>query len=114
MCLQQARVRPRQSILRQEANRLEQRGAYLVIQIFGRQLPLPRLQQPFAHRRRKFGHMSDGKSLVGQHERSEEHTSELQSHLNLVCRLLLEKKKETPHSVCVSPNPTVQVRSSRT
>src|SRR5260370_29951228 len=26
-------------------------------------------------------------------KRSEEHTSELQSHLNLVCRLLLEKKK---------------------
>src|SRR5260370_21588718 len=30
--------------------------------------------------------------------RSEEHTSELQSHLNLVCRLLLEKKKRTPAS----------------
>src|SRR5260370_2547951 len=29
--------------------------------------------------------------------RSEEHTSELQSHLNLVCRLLLEKKKENAH-----------------
>src|SRR5260370_32136103 len=28
--------------------------------------------------------------------RSEEHTSELQSHLNLVCRLLLEKKKTQP------------------
>src|SRR5260370_6941792 len=28
------------------------------------------------------------------HVRSEEHTSELQSHLNLVCRLLLEKKKK--------------------
>src|SRR5260370_22890391 len=28
------------------------------------------------------------------HARSEEHTSELQSHLNLVCRLLLEKKKK--------------------
>src|SRR5690242_15067922 len=27
--------------------------------------------------------------------RSEEHTSELQSHVNLVCRLLLEKKKST-------------------
>src|SRR5260370_12901106 len=27
-------------------------------------------------------------------DRSEEHTSELQSHLNLVCRLLLEKKKQ--------------------
>src|SRR2546430_17470826 len=30
--------------------------------------------------------------------RSEEHTSELQSQSNLVCRLLLEKKKKTPHS----------------
>src|SRR5260370_28121119 len=30
-------------------------------------------------------------SQLGQ-SRSEEHTSELQSHLNLVCRLLLEKK----------------------
>src|SRR5260370_20076564 len=29
--------------------------------------------------------------------RSEEHTSELQSHLNLVCRLLLEKKKHRIH-----------------
>src|SRR5438034_1735832 len=28
-------------------------------------------------------------------ERSEEHTSELQSHSDLVCRLLLEKKKKT-------------------
>src|SRR5690242_21520793 len=27
--------------------------------------------------------------------RSEEHTSELQSHVNLVCRLLLEKKNKT-------------------
>src|SRR5260370_32227848 len=31
--------------------------------------------------------------LMGELCRSEEHTSELQSHLNLVCRLLLEKKK---------------------
>src|SRR5205085_12691256 len=30
----------------------------------------------------------------GQHARSEEHTSELQSQSNLVCRLLLEKKKK--------------------
>src|SRR5690242_21625103 len=29
--------------------------------------------------------------------RSEEHTSELQSHVNLVCRLLLEKKKKRTH-----------------
>src|SRR5260370_6070372 len=36
--------------------------------------------------------------------RSEEHTSELQSHLNLVCRLLLEKKKTTR---IVGPNTSV-------
>src|SRR5260370_25950098 len=36
--------------------------------------------------------------LRGLVKRSEEHTSELQSHLNLVCRLLLEKKKNNVHS----------------
>src|SRR2546429_6444618 len=35
--------------------------------------------------------------------RSEEHTSELQSRLHLVCRLLLEKKKTTSKPVTVSP-----------
>src|SRR5260370_29805801 len=34
--------------------------------------------------------------------RSEEHTSELQSHLNLVCRLLLEKKKVQYHHWSIS------------
>src|SRR5437773_8409762 len=32
--------------------------------------------------------------LIAASERSEEHTSELQSHHDLVCRLLLEKKKK--------------------
>src|SRR5256885_12010005 len=36
--------------------------------------------------------------VLPQIERSEEHTSELQSPCNLVCRLLLEKKKTTPRS----------------
>src|SRR5260370_16110418 len=36
--------------------------------------------------------------------RSEEHTSELQSHLNLVCRLLLEKKKRTMSCTVTWPN----------
>src|SRR5256885_7435292 len=36
--------------------------------------------------------------------RSEEHTSELQSPCNLVCRLLLEKKKKTQHAPLVSSN----------
>src|SRR2546430_5679352 len=34
--------------------------------------------------------------LYDAHGRSEEHTSELQSQSNLVCRLLLEKKKKNP------------------
>src|SRR5437588_7536925 len=34
---------------------------------------------------------------VGARDRSEEHTSELQSHSDLVCRLLLEKKKKKKH-----------------
>src|SRR3989449_5027264 len=33
-------------------------------------------------------------------KRSEEHTSELQSRLHLVCRLLLEKKKKNTMSAC--------------
>src|SRR2546429_5361843 len=36
---------------------------------------------------------AEGGAVVGRHDRSEEHTSELQSRLHLVCRLLLEKKK---------------------
>src|SRR5260370_10226270 len=41
------------------------------------------------------GIYGDPERFVKQYwsQRSEEHTSELQSHLNLVCRLLLEKKK---------------------
>src|SRR5260370_26352579 len=44
-----------------------------------------------------FEYTNPGTTLAAWRERpfhrSEEHTSELQSHLNLVCRLLLEKKK---------------------
>src|SRR2546427_3683740 len=40
------------------------------------------------------GHLKTGAPCRGERvERSEEHTSELQSQSNLVCRLLLEKKK---------------------
>src|SRR2546426_2488875 len=38
--------------------------------------------------------------------RSEEHTSELQSPCNLVCRLLLEKKKKTTLKMATSPSPS--------
>src|SRR2546427_10389276 len=40
-----------------------------------------------------------GSTLFRDHVRSEEHTSELQSQSNLVCRLLLEKKKPLRHPI---------------
>src|SRR3712207_7878313 len=54
-------------------------------------------------RRDRRGHDSDGEPGSGEVEtvsvgqRSEEHTSELQSRQYLVCRLLLEKKKPVAH-----------------
>src|SRR5687768_18184362 len=50
---------------------------------------------------RLLAHRQDDQAAAQQAERSEEHTSELQSRLHLVCRLLLEKKKRknaTPRS----------------
>src|SRR2546430_11887422 len=48
----------------------------------------------------------EGEAAVHRH-RSEEHTSELQSQSNLVCRLLLEKKKNIPstaqHTTAAQP-----------
>src|SRR5690242_21108493 len=59
-----------------------------------------------------------GTIVVGTNLRSEEHTSELQSHVNLVCRLLLEKKKRTKTPGCgradaASSQPTAAVSSER-
>src|SRR2546422_6988641 len=48
------------------------------------------------------------------HARSEEHTSELQSRLHLVCRLLLEKKKKTTKlqtRCCTAPAMCPDIRS---
>src|SRR5260370_26303492 len=57
------------------------------------------LENTGTHRRRLESHGAAGTTrrrslamLLGIQWRSEEHTSELQSHLNFVCRLLLEKK----------------------
>src|SRR5687768_18246649 len=50
-----------------------------------------------------------GAGFVSAARRSEEHTSELQSRLHLVCRLLLEKKKkklEPPSNIVQIPTPT--------
>src|SRR2546422_7106397 len=54
------------------------------------------------------GRMTLHGSMTQAQERSEEHTSELQSRLHLVCRLLLEKKKKkniTAH-IAVARAPT--------
>src|SRR5262249_45338669 len=45
--------------------------------------------------------------LKGESLRSEEHTSELQSLTNLVCRLLLEQNEPTPHYHAAAPIPAV-------
>src|SRR5258708_22153254 len=51
-----------------------------------------------------FRHHSRRHSLSRRYGRvrSEEHTSELQSPDHLVCRLLLEKKKQQPYKICNS------------
>src|SRR3989442_11050627 len=58
------------------------------------------LPQPF-----EVGHLA-GQNVRGREwlERSEEHTSELQSRPHLVCRLLLEKKKKKSQTSCTVRN----------
>src|SRR5690348_17386482 len=57
-------------------------------------------------RNRRVSHR-EGRQARREERRSEEHTSELQSPVHLVCRLLLEKKKDNGkyeganHGVCV-------------
>src|SRR5438270_6546491 len=52
----------------------------------------PLIEQPEAEPRPAGAHLGEERAVFRQ--RSEEHTSELQSQSNLVCRLLLEKKKQ--------------------
>src|SRR5438105_4866490 len=57
--------------------------------------PLPRIQDfPPAVPRPDISSFDPHQMLDNQEYRSEEHTSELQSRVDLVCRLLLEKKKK--------------------
>src|SRR2546429_1166247 len=51
-------------------------------------------------------------SRVISHARSEEHTSELQSRLHLVCRLLLEKKKKPANYSRYTPTQSTTVTSA--
>src|SRR2546426_8021525 len=57
--------------------------------------PRPCTQMSAVRRRRRLGSaMTPSSQTPSRVRRSEEHTSELQSPCNLVCRLLLEKKKK--------------------
>src|SRR5690348_18097820 len=51
-----------------------------------------------------YDHLQRGNAemLAGKQTRSEEHTSELQSHVQLVCRLLIEKKKQSSHVILIT------------
>src|SRR5256885_13142876 len=61
--------------------------------------PHPRRRASSAPPRRRGRRRSSARLLrSGRAARSEEHTSELQSPCNLVCRLLLEKKKKNTHN----------------
>src|SRR2546422_5840924 len=57
-------------------------------------LPIYAVPRQPQHRLRQLGNRGHAPLLEQQQPRSEEHTSELQSRLHLVCRLLLEKKKK--------------------
>src|SRR5256885_6907564 len=52
-----------------------------------------RFREQTARMRFRGAQNGHGSRVIFDHDRSEEHTSELQSPCNLVCRLLLEKKK---------------------
>src|SRR5256885_3300034 len=73
----------------------------------GRVQPLP-VHPKLWRAMRKRGHIGETRiiSLAGPGGRSEEHTSELQSPCNLVCRLLLEKKKRNLQNVYISNSKT--------
>src|SRR2546426_9292955 len=58
-------------------------------------------------------HGPDLRSVVrGVIERSEEHTSELQSPCNLVCRLLLEKKNSIRAAAIIRTTPSIETRGA--
>src|SRR2546429_6016573 len=68
-------------------------------------VPLESLVKKFAYQRFEpsgFTKNPDIRNATSITDRSEEHTSELQSRLHLVCRLLLEKKKYHVHDVIVA------------
>src|SRR2546422_2427271 len=65
-----------------------------------------------AHSTPRVFHRDPTRALSKKLVRSEEHTSELQSRLHLVCRLLLEKKKIMSNSSCSQLNEISRLHDS--
>src|SRR2546426_9040950 len=82
---------PYTTLFRSRLVRVERRSRRLSPHVEDRSEELPRLLDPVAWR------IEHRVAMDGVEQRSEEHTSELQSPCNLVCRLLLEKKKKQQH-----------------
>src|SRR5690242_21176149 len=76
-------------------SRVHARAALALPRVPEHEHALPRAQEsllPLPREARELRRAARERARAG--DRSEEHTSELQSHVNLVCRLLLEKKKK--------------------
>src|SRR2546430_4479445 len=68
--------------------------AFRQVQLVGGLLPRPALQMTEKNRQAKLLRQAAQFAVEDRPPRSEEHTAELQSQSNLVCRLLLSKKKK--------------------
>src|SRR5260370_30100833 len=77
-------------------SRQQRSGGFQSVDVCFPQSHLHRMLQKVNVSLRHHGREATKPAVIDQDSviRSEEHTSELQSHLNLVCRLLLEKKKK--------------------
>src|SRR3712207_8789618 len=77
-------------------------GALLALDLVAGAVDL--VLQPLAARgQREDRPQRGGRKHAGDQDRSEEHTSELQSRQYLVCRLLLEKKKKISNTLSIAP-----------
>ena len=99
-------VRPLDAVEGQSAERLGRTLDYCEFLFDQREkLALPR--HPEQWRDALLGFLADLAQRDDENSRSEEHTSELQSRHNLVCRLLLEKKNTNPppppHHIVTAP-----------
>src|SRR3712207_8068185 len=80
-----------------QMRQVAQRGGEVALAVLGLRREELEREGRLAGRRQKVVDAHPAALYEGSATRSEEHTSELQSRQYLVCRLLLEKKKNTTH-----------------